>query len=128
MGKAIKILICDDSKLMRRKLSQSLGKKYDVEILEADNGLKGVELYRSEKPDLVFMDIVMPVMDGVTALKEIMGMDPHAKIVMSTSTGTKEKLKMALEAGAIEFIQKPWTEGQIEAMMEKVVKERECHV
>ncbi len=128
MGEKIKILICDDSKLMRRKLSQALEKKYDVVVLEADNGQMGVELYRSEKPDLVFMDIVMPVMDGVTALKEIIAIDPRAKIVMSTSTGTKEKLKTALEAGAIEFIQKPWTEGQIEAMMEKIVKERESHV
>lgn len=124
----MKILICDDSTLMRRKLSQSLGRKYTVEVLEADNGQKGVDIYRSQKPDIVFMDIVMPVMDGVTALKEIVAMDSQAKVVMSTSTGTKEKLKMALEAGAVEFIQKPWTDEQIGFVIDKILKERESHV
>lgn len=128
MHEKFKILICDDSKLIRRKLTQVLEKYFEVQVFEADNGQKAVELYESVKPGLVFMDIVMPVLDGVAALEAIRSFDKEAQIVMSSSSGTKEKLKRALEAGAIEFIQKPWTEEQIRFVVEKILKERERHV
>lgn len=128
MHDKFKILICDDSKLMRRKLSQVLEKYFEVQVFEADNGQRAVELYESVKPGLVFMDIVMPVLDGVAALEAIRSIDKDARVVMSSSSGTKEKLKKALEAGAMEFIQKPWTDEQIRFVMEKILKERESHV
>ncbi len=128
MHEKLKVLICDDSKLMRRKLSQVLEKYFEVQIFEADNGHKAVELYKSVNPELVFMDIVMPVLDGVAALEMIRADDKDARVVMSTSTGTKDKLKRALEAGAIEFIQKPWTDEQIRIVVERIIKERESHV
>lgn len=128
MHEKFKILICDDSKLIRRKLSQVLEKYFEVEVFEADNGQKAVELYESVKPGLVFMDIVMPVLDGVAALEAIRSFDKDARIVMSSSSGTKDKLKRALEAGAMEFIQKPWTEEQIRFVVEKILKERDRHV
>lgn len=128
MHEKFKILICDDSKLIRRKLKQVLEKHFEVQVFEADNGQAAVELYESFKPGLVFMDIVMPVLDGVAALEAIRSFDRDAQIVMSSSSGTKEKLKRALEAGAVEFIQKPWTEEQIRFVVEKILKERERHV
>lgn len=128
MHEKFKILICDDSKLIRRKLSQVLEKYFEVEVFEADNGQKAVELYESVKPGLVFMDIVMPVLDGVAALEAIRSFDKDARIVMSSSSGTKDKLKRALEAGAMEFIQKPWTDEQIRFVVEKILKERDRHV
>jgi len=128
MHERFKILICDDSKLMRRKLGQVLEKHFEVQIVEADNGQRAVELYESVRPGLVFMDIVMPVLDGVAALEAIRSIDREARVVMSSSSGTKEKLKRALEAGAMEFIQKPWTEEQIRFVVEKILKERDSHV
>lgn len=105
-----------------------LERYFEVEIFEADNGQKAVELYEGVRPGLVFMDIVMPVLDGVAALEAIKTIDSEAVVVMSSSSGTKEKLKRALEAGAVEFIQKPWTDEQIRFVMEKILKERENHV
>lgn len=128
MHDKFRILICDDSKLMRRKLSQVLEKHFEVQIFEADNGQRAVELYESVRPGLVFMDIVMPVLDGVAALEAIRTIDREARVVMSSSSGTKEKLKRALEAGAMEFIQKPWTDEQIRFVVEKMLKERDAHV
>ncbi len=128
MHERFKILICDDSKLMRRKLSQVLEKHFEVQIFEADNGQRAVELYESVRPGLVFMDIVMPVLDGVAALEAIRSIDREAQVVMSSSSGTKDKLKRALEAGAMEFIQKPWTDEQIRFVVEKILKERDSHV
>lgn len=123
MHERFKVLICDDSKLMRRKLTQVLEKNFDVKVYEADNGQKAVELYESLNPGVVFMDIVMPVLDGLAALEAIKNISVDAKVIMTSSSGTKDKLRKALEAGAIDFIQKPWTEDQIRFVMEKILKE-----
>ncbi len=75
------------------------------EIIEASNGEEAIALYASHKPDLVFMDIIMPVKDGLEAVAEIMNESASARIVMLTSVGTKENLLKALKLGACDFIQ-----------------------
>lgn len=123
--KTLKILICDDSMLMRKKLKESLNLCGSFEYLEAEDGQKAVDAYKKENPNLVFMDIVMPVKDGITAVSEIKEFDEKAKVVMASSTGTKENLRKAIEAGAFEFIQKPWEQEQITKILDSFVKKGE---
>lgn len=112
-----KIMICDDSVLARRKLRDSLLELGVSEVIEAADGDACISQYKANKPDLVFMDIVMPKKDGVQAVADIIAIDPDAKIVMASSVGTQEYLKDALKAGACDFIQKPLEkETMIEAM------------
>lgn len=120
-----KILICDDSILMRKKLRESINSCGSYEILEATDGEKAVEIYKEAKPALVFMDIVMPVKDGIQAVTEIREFDNNAKVVMASSSGTKEHLKKAIKAGAFEFIQKPWEQEQITRIVNNLLKKGE---
>ncbi len=76
-------------------------------VLEVSNGEDAVITYKKEKPDVVFLDIVMPVKDGITATKEIREFDPEAKIVVISSVGTQTHLREVIKAGAKDFIQKP---------------------
>lgn len=121
----LKILICDDSMLMRKKLKESLNLCGTFEYLEAIDGQKAVDIYKEEKPDLVFMDIVMPEKDGITAVSEIKEFDKNAKVVMASSTGTKENLRKAIEAGAFDFIQKPWEQQHINNILTNFLKRGE---
>lgn len=121
----LKVLICDDSMLMRKKLKDSLNLCGSFDILEATDGQKAVDIYKENNPDLVFMDIVMPVKDGIKAVLEIKVFDEKAKVVMASSAGTKEHLKKAIEAGAVDFIQKPWLQEQITKIVNNFLKEGE---
>lgn len=121
----LKILICDDSMLMRKKLKQSLTSCGSFEIIEAVDGQAAVDIYKKQKPCLVFMDIVMPVKDGITAVSEIKELDKNAKVVMASSSGTQENLKKAIKAGAFEFIQKPWDQDQINRIVANAVRKGE---
>lgn len=122
---SIKILICDDSMLMRKKLKGSLTLCGSFDILEATDGQKAIDIYKEKNPDLVFMDIVMPVKDGIQAVSEIKDFDENAKVVMASSSGTKENLKKAIKAGAFEFIQKPWEQEQINKIVSNFIKRGE---
>ncbi|PRR80797.1 response regulator [Clostridium vincentii] len=124
-GNILKILICDDSMLMRKKLKDSLNLCGSFDILEATDGQKAVDTYKANNPNLVFMDIVMPVKDGIQAVSEIKDFDENAKIIMASSSGTKGNLKKAIEAGAFEFIQKPWEQEQIAKIINNFLKEGE---
>ena len=119
------ILICDDSMLMRKKLKESLSLCGSINILEATNGQQSVDIYKEKKPDLVFMDIVMPVKDGLQAVAEIKAFDKNAKVVMASSSGTKDNLMKAIKAGAFEFIQKPWEQEQISGIINNFIKKGE---
>ena len=104
----MKVMICDDSMFIRKKMKDAIAAAApDAEIVEAFNGRQAVEKYQSEKPDIVFMDIIMPEKSGVDALIEIIAIDKNAKIVMASSVGTQENLKQAIHAGAYDFLQKP---------------------
>ena len=87
-------------------------------FIEGKNGIEAVNLYKSEKPDLVFMDIVMPEKDGTTALAEIKDFDSEAVIIIVSSVGTQEQLKKAIQLGAKDFIQKPFEKNQIKEIIE----------
>jgi len=106
-------LICDDSLLVRKKLKDLLLECGCQEIIEAKNGQQAIEQYQAKNPDIVFMDIVMPVLDGIEALKKIKEIDANANVVMVSSVGTKTNLMDALKVGAKDFIQKPYDKEQI---------------
>lgn len=114
-----KILVCDDSVLARKQLMDAVKEIAEgATFIEGKNGIEAVELYKSEKPDLVFMDIVMPEKDGTTALAEIREFDSEAVIIIVSSVGTQEQLKKAIQLGAKDFIQKPFEKNQIREIIE----------
>lgn len=116
-----KILIVDDSRTSRKVLKNIL-ESHEFEVAgEATNGEEGVNLYKELKPDLVTLDITMPVMDGVAALKEIMAFDKSAKVVMVTAAGQQANVVEALKAGAAEFVTKPFDEDVIINVLSKIV-------
>ncbi len=116
---ARRILIVDDAAFTRRMLKDILTKNgYEV-IGEAENGQIAVEKYQELHPDLVTMDIIMPQMDGISALKAIKSIDPNARIVMCSAMGQQATVIEAIRAGARDFIVKPF---QPERVMEAVKK------
>lgn len=121
MSLIIKILICDDSITIRKKLQGAIKIENEVEFYEAKNGLEAIEQYEKHRPTLVFMDIIMPEKDGIEALKGIMALDAKAKVIMLSSVGTKANLKIALENGASDFIQKPWDIHNLNTIISKYI-------
>jgi two-component system chemotaxis response regulator CheY len=118
--KMAKILIVDDAEFLRMRISKMLvGDGY--EVIEAENGAKAVEMYQSEKPDMVLMDITMPEMDGLTALKTIRGKDPRAKVVMLTALGQESVVLEAIKAGAKDFVVKPFERERILGAISKLL-------
>lgn len=115
------ILICDDAAFMRMMIKGILGKGgYDV-AGEAENGLKAVEKYKEVSPDLVLMDITMPEMDGIQAVKEIKKIDPNAKIIMCSAMGQQAMVVESIQAGARDFIVKPFQEDRVLEAVKKVI-------
>lgn len=110
-----KIMIVEDSNLMISIIKNFVKKKLgsDVIFIEARNGKEAVEKYPIERPDLVFMDIKMPEMDGITALKGIHSIDPHANVVMVTSLKEESQEKIAKDLGAKLYIMKPFSSAEI---------------
>ena len=105
---ATRVLIVDDAAFMRMMVKDILSKNgYEI-VGEAENGMKALEKYQELKPDLVTMDITMPEMDGITAVKEIKKVDPAAKVVMCSAMGQQAMVIEALQAGARDFIVKPF--------------------
>lgn len=117
------ILICDDSMLVRKKLRDSLEKACGVQVIEAKDGEIAVQLYQEHHPDLVFMDIVMPVKDGIAALRDIRALDPEARVVMASSAGTQEHLRKAIDAGAADFVQKPFLEERLQEIVRRLCEQ-----
>jgi two-component system chemotaxis response regulator CheY len=116
-----RVLIVDDAVVMRMMIKGILSKNgYDV-VGEAQNGVEAVEKYRALTPDLVTMDMVMPEMDGITAVKAIVASDPDAKIVMCTSMGQQALVVEAIQAGAKSFITKPFQPPKILETIQKVL-------
>ena len=120
--KKVKVLICDDSKLVRLKLKSALEEldlACEFDILEAKDGAESVDVYKEEEPDIIFLDIIMPKKSGVEVVKEIVNCDSDAKIIMASSVGTKENLQQALKNGAKDFIQKPLNKEKIAKVVKK---------
>jgi len=113
-----KILIGDDSILARKQLKDYITALGGRIFIDAVNGQDAIDKYQSEKPDIVFLDIVMPVKDGIAAIQEIRDLNPNACIIMVSSVGTIQQLKAAIDAGAKDFIQKPFSGEQIAAVLD----------
>ena len=115
------ILICDDAAFMRMMIKDILTKNgYNV-AGEAENGAKAVEKYAELKPDLVLMDITMPEMDGIEALKKIKASDPSASVIMCSAMGQRAMVIESIQSGAKDFIVKPFQADRVIEAVQKVV-------
>jgi len=119
MGK--RILIVDDAAFMRMMLKDILTKNGYVVVGEAENGIAAVEKYKELRPDLVTMDITMPEKDGITALKEIRSIDADAKVIMCSAMGQQAMVIDSIQAGAKDFIVKPFQPDRVLEAVAKVV-------
>lgn len=115
------ILVCDDAAFMRMMIKDILGKNGYTVAGEAENGQKAVEKYTELKPDLVLMDITMPEMDGIQALKEIRKIDGAAKVIMCSAMGQQAMVIESIQAGAKDFIVKPFQPERVLEAVKKVV-------
>lgn len=116
-----KILIVDDAAFMRMMIKDILEKNGFEVVGEANNGIKAVELYKKETPDVVTMDITMPDMDGIEAVKQIKAIDANAKIIMCSAMGQQTMVMDAIKAGARDFIVKPFQPDRVLEAINKVV-------
>ena len=115
------ILICDDAAFMRMMIKDILTKNgYNI-AGEAENGAKAVEKYAELKPDLVLMDITMPEMDGIEALKKIKAPDPGASVIMCSAMGQQAMVIESIQSGAKDFIVKPFQADRVIEAVQKVV-------
>ncbi len=119
-----KLLIVDDAMIMRLRLREiAIRTGWEV-VGEAANGENAVEQFQSLRPDLVTMDIVMPKMDGIEALRAIRAADPTAKVCMVSAINQKEKIAECIQLGAIDFIVKPFDTQRLESFFEKQGRNR----
>ena len=119
---ANRILIVDDAAFMRMMIKDILTKNdYEV-VAEAENGLKAIEKYKELTPDLVLMDITMPELDGIQAVKQIKAYDPGAKVIMCSAMGQQAMVIESIQAGAKEFIVKPFQAERVIEAIQKVLK------
>jgi two-component system chemotaxis response regulator CheY len=107
-----KILIVDDAEFLRVRLTKMLNTD-GFEVFQAENGVKAVEIYKEIQPDVVLMDVTMPEMDGLTALKTIVDFDPKARVVMLTALGQESVVLEAVKSGARDFIVKPFEHDRV---------------
>ncbi|GAC43139.1 response regulator [Paenibacillus popilliae] len=118
---ANRILIVDDAAFMRMMIRDILTKNgYDV-VGEASDGAQAVEKYKEHKPDLITMDITMPEMDGIAALKEIRKLDPNVKVIMCSAMGQQAMVIDAIQAGAKDFIVKPFQADRVIEAIKKTM-------
>ena len=108
-----KVLVVDDSSIMRRNLATILTKAGHTIVAEAANGELGAKEYEKHKPDLVTMDITMPVLDGIGAVKRIIAFDPEAQIVMISALDQKFMVLTAIQSGARHYIIKPFSSEKV---------------
>ena len=121
---AVRVLVVDDAAFMRMMVKDILSKNgYEV-VGEAENGMKALEKYQELKPDLTTMDITMPEMDGISAVKEIKKIDPNAKIVMCSAMGQQAMVIEAIQAGARDFIVKPFQANELIEAIEQAVQSK----
>jgi two-component system, chemotaxis family, chemotaxis protein CheY len=115
-----KILVVDDAEFLRVRISKMLTAE-GFEVIEADNGAKAIETYKSAQPDLVLMDITMPEMDGLTALKQIRAIDAKARVIMLTALGQESVVLEAIKSGARDFVVKPFERDRVLTAINKLL-------
>ena len=119
---AVRVLVVDDAAFMRMMVKDILSKNgYEV-VGEAENGMKALEKYQELKPDLVTMDITMPEMDGIQALKKIKQLDPNASVVMCSAMGQQAMVIESIQSGARDFIVKPFQPDRVLEAVKKAVE------
>ncbi|RDY32799.1 response regulator [Lachnotalea glycerini] len=117
-----KLMIVDDASFMRISIKKMLeSKNYDI-VAEAGNGAEAVEMYKLHNPDIVTMDITMPVMSGIEALREIKKINSNAKVVMVSAMGQEVLIKEAIISGATSFIVKPFQSEKLLEVLEGLTK------
>lgn len=116
----LKVLIVDDSLIIRKKISKILENLGHEVLADATNGQEAIESYSKYKPDLVTMDITMPDMDGITAVKEIIKVDSEAKIIIVTSHGQEDMVIKSIQSGAVGYILKPITDEKLAQVIGEV--------
>jgi two-component system chemotaxis response regulator CheY len=116
-------LIVDDTKFMRNMLKSILTKKGIEIVAEASNGKEAVEKYKEFKPDLVTMDIIMPEVDGIQAVKEIMKINSDAKIIMCSAMGQQALVIEAIQSGAKDFVIKPFQAARVWEAIDRTFQE-----
>ena len=118
---AVRVLVVDDAAFMRMMIKDILTKNGYTVVGEAENGAKAVEKYAELKPDLVLMDITMPEMDGIQALKKIKEADPSATVIMCSAMGQQAMVIESIQSGAKDFIVKPFQADRVLEAVRKVV-------
>lgn len=121
MEEKLKILICDDSKLLRKKLQADL-ESLGCEVVQAENGKDAIMKQLQHKPDGIFLDVVMPEVGGIEALRVLKEINPDLPIVMLSSVGTPDKLMETLKMGVLDFIQKPYSIEQLQKAVDSIRK------
>ncbi len=115
-----RILVVDDAAFMRMRCKKLLTQS-GSDVIEVSSGSQAVEMYQSDRPDIVLMDITMPDMDGIAALKEIRAIDPDAKIAMVTAMGQQSMVMEALKSGAKDFVIKPFDQDRVLEAVKKMM-------
>ena len=113
-----KVLIAGDAAFIRMKLRKAL-EELGLEVIEAANGAEAVRQFNAHRPDLVLMDITMPEMDGLAALKAIVAQDASAQVIMVSALGQESVVMQALQAGAKDFVVKPFQPDQIKQVVQR---------
>ena len=115
------VLVCDDAIFMRTMITDILSQAgYDI-VGEAESGAQAVQRYRELRPDLVTMDIVMPDMGGIDAVKEIVKLDPEAKVLMCSAMGQQALVVEAIQAGAKDFVVKPFQPSRVLEAIQRIL-------
>jgi two-component system chemotaxis response regulator CheY len=115
-----KVLLVDDAAFMRMRCAKVLT-KLGHSVVEAENGVQAVDQFEKEKPDLILLDITMPEMDGIEALKAIKTRDPGAKVAMVSAMGQQSMVLEAIKSGAADFVLKPFDEDRLVAAVNKLL-------
>ncbi len=118
-----RVLIVDDALFMRSMLRDIFCEAGWQVVAEAENGRAAVAEYRAQRPDVVTLDLVMPELGGIEALQQILAADPAAKVVVCSALGQKNLIVKAINAGAKDFIVKPFQSRQVLEVVERVVSE-----
>jgi two-component system, chemotaxis family, chemotaxis protein CheY len=119
-GKMAKILVVDDAAFMRMRCSKLLSDN-GFEVAEAADGEEAIERYKEHRPDGVLMDITLPNMDGLSALQQLLKVDPGARIAMVTAMGQQSMVMEALKTGARDFVVKPFDAERLLAAVRKIM-------
>jgi two-component system chemotaxis response regulator CheY len=115
-----KVLVVDDSAFLRMR-NAAMVKEMGHDVIEAGDGLQAVEAYKTQRPDAVLLDITMPGMDGLEALKAILAHDPAARVAMVTAMGQQSIVMEAIKSGARDFVVKPFEAERVKSALAKLV-------